>query len=274
MRTHTPGSVAGAVILEHVMAKAAGILEAIEVEPLKVGRMSVWIKGITPLICNSMNAKVMRDLLCPRGRKSKAEKEQSLKHDPMAEFLASMHKRDGTGPTRLTFPAPAIKGSFMNAALETKGTSKAQIGRLAWVESAQLDLYGVPEAFMSVVRSADMNRTPDVRTRAILREWCMTANIAFIKPQLNEQVIATLLSNGGFIMGIGDFRQEKGKGNYGQYVLTTADDSDVKRIIRDGGVKAQDAALKTVVCYDEATTELWEWYKTELKRRGKTQAGS
>ena len=53
------------------MAKATGVLEAIEVEPLRVGSMQVWIKGITPLICNRLAAKARRELLAPKGRKSK-----------------------------------------------------------------------------------------------------------------------------------------------------------------------------------------------------------
>ena len=90
------------------------------------------------------------------------------------------------------------------AALETKGTNKTQIGRLVWVKDYTCDLYGVPELFMSVVRSADMNRTPDVRTRALLREWCLPVTIQFVKPQMTENAILQLLSNGGIIVGVGE----------------------------------------------------------------------
>jgi len=159
------------------MAKASGVLEAIEVEPLRVGSMQVWLRGLTPLICNRLAAKARRELLLPKGRKSTAEKQQSLKHDPLAEYRDSMSVRSGVGPTRIVFPAPAIKGSMATAALETKGTNRTQIGRLVWVKDYSVDVYGVPELFMSVVRSADMNRTPDIRTRAILRDWSMPATI-------------------------------------------------------------------------------------------------
>ena len=152
------------------MAKVSGILEAIEVAPLTVGRMTVWLKGITPLICNRMAEKAKRTLILGGGRKSKAEREQCLKHDPLDEFRNSMIRRVGDGPTRVLFPAPAVKGAMAMAALETKGTSKTQIGRLAWVDGYNLDVYGVPQLHMGVVRSADMNKTPDIRTRAILPE--------------------------------------------------------------------------------------------------------
>ncbi len=249
------------------MAKSTGVLEAIEVEPLRVGSMKVWLRGRTPLICNRMAGKAMRELLMPKGRKSKAEREQSLKHDPLNEFRNSMSTRDGRGPTRLVFPSPAVKGAMATAALETKGTNKTQIGRLVWVKDYSCDLYGVPELFMSIVRSADMNKTPDVRTRAILREWCLPATIQFVKPQMSENAIMQLLSNGGIIVGIGDFRQEKGKGCHGQFEVVT--EADCKEIIKSGGLKQQDQAIKNPTCFDADTEELLGWFQEEVKTRGK-----
>ena len=244
-----------------------GILETIEVEPLKVGSVTVWLKGRTPLICNRMASKAMRDLLCPKGRKGKAEREQTLKHDPVSEFRNSMNVRVGAGTTRVVFPAPAVKGAMATAALETKGTNKTQIGRLVWVEGYSLDVYGVPQLLMSVVRSADMNKTPDVRTRAILPEWCMPVMIKFVQPQMSEKAIFQLLCNGGIIVGVGDFRQEKGKGNYGQFDVVT--EADCKSIVKSGGLKQQDAGIKEAKCYDADTEELLAWFYAEVDRRGK-----
>jgi len=249
------------------MAKATGILEAIEVTPLTVGRMTVWLRGITPIICNRLATKAKRTLLAGGGKKTKAEKEQTLKHDPMAEFQDSMTKRSGVGPTRILFPAPAVKGCMATAALETKGTNKTQIGRLAWIEGYSIDLFGIPQLHMAPVRSADMNKTPDIRTRAILAEWCMPVTICFIKPQLSENTIVQLLSNGGLMCGIGDFRPEKGKGNFGQFQVVGAD--DCKDIVQAGGMKQQDAALKTVTFFDDEAAELYAWWDEKMKKSGK-----
>jgi hypothetical protein len=247
--------------------KVDGILDAIEVEPLRVGSITVWLKGQTPLICNRMAGKAMRELLFPKGRKGTAERQQSLKHDPLSEYRNSMSVRVGKGPTRLIFPAPAVKGSMASAALETKGTSKAQVGRLVWVQGYSCDLYGIPQLHMAVVRSADMNKTPDVRTRAILAEWCLKATIQFVRPQFNEKTIATLLANGGIIIGIGDFRQEKGKGNFGQF--ETATEADCRDIIESGGLVQQDKAIKEPKCFDPDTEELLGWFTAEVETRGK-----
>ncbi len=253
------------------MAKAKGIVECIEVEPLRVGSVKVWLKGITPLICNRLAGKATRELLFPRGRKTTAEKQQLLKHDPMNEYRNSMERREGggCGLPRIVFPSPAIKGAMATAALETKGTNKTQIGRLVWVKGYDVPVYGVPKLLMAAVRSADMNKTPDIRTRAIFPEWCIPVTIQFVKPQMSEKTIAQLLSNGGIIVGIGDFRQEKGKGNFGQFEVAT--EAQCKAIVKTGGLKQQDAAIKKPACFDARSEELLAWFQVEVKNRGKAE---
>jgi len=251
------------------MAKAKETT-TIEVEPMRTEKVTVWIKGRTPLICNRMAGKAMRELLMPKGRKTKAEKEQSLKHNPLAEFRNSMSFQQGDDcNTRLVFPSPAIKGAMATAGLETKGTTKAQIGRLVWVEGYSCELYGVPKVFMAVVRSADMNRTPDVRTRAMLLEWCMPVTIEYVTPQMNQTAIYQLLSNGGIIVGIGDFRQEKGKGNFGQF--TVSSEKECRHIIKKGGLIHQDEAIENPECVDADSEELLAWFQAEVETRGKSE---
>lgn len=237
------------------------------IEKMSVGNASVWIKGLSPLIYNAMSAKTRHDLLMPKGKKTTADKAQNLKHDPIEEYRNSIYRRIGDGKTRLIFPAAAIKSAMCNAALEIPGARKAQIGRLIWVIGDTVDIYGIPQLLMSIVRSADMNRTPDVRTRAILTEWCCNVTVRFVMPTMNETIIARLLETAGLVMGIGDWRQEKGKGNYGQFMLTAED--DCANIIKAGAKKVQDDAIQNPDCYDMESRELLAWYQDERKKRGK-----
>jgi hypothetical protein len=237
------------------------------IEKLGVGEASVWIKGQTPMIYNSMSAKVRHELLMPKGRKTTADKAQNLKHDPIEEYRASVYRARVKGPTELVFPCGAVKSAMCNAALEIPGAKKAQIGRLVWVQGESVDVYGVPRLFMSVVRSADMNKTPDVRTRAILPEWCCRVTVRFVMPTMNETTVARLLETAGLVIGLGDFRQEKGKGNYGQFSI--ADEADCKSLIASGGRAAQLAALDKPECYDVESRELLEWFVAERKARGR-----
>jgi hypothetical protein len=242
-----------------------------EIQILEVvkGRMDFCILGTSPLIMNRMSQKVWFELLAPKGKKTAVEKASSLKHDPIKEFRDSPYRiADEKAPTLLALLPTAFKRAMGTAALDTPGAKKAQIGRLVYIEGEQLPVYGVPKVFMAITRSADMNRTPDVRTRAILPEWACSLSITFTKPILREQSIANLLAAAGFQSGVGDWRQEKGSGSYGSFKLVADDDKDFKRIVATQGRAAQQAALDEPEAYNEETREMLGWFDAEIARRG------
>lgn len=255
-------------------ASTASESGAITITGIDVGVMTCFIKGTSPLLFNRMQEKAKRDLLLPKGRKTAADKAQSLKHDPVDEFRGSPYRRpaDVVGPTRLLMPTTAFKGAMSTAALETPGAKKTQIGRLVWIEGMYVDLYGVPALHMAVVRSADINKTPDIRTRAIVDEWACSITVRYTQPTLNRTSIATLLAAAGIICGVGDGRQEKGKLSFGQFMLCNSDDEDFVRIVANGGREAQDEALAIAAPYDADAQELLVWYEEEIQRRGKKEA--
>lgn len=244
--------------------------EEISILEISQGAVSFGIIGTTPLIFNRMSEKAKRSLLLPSGRKNEAEKAANLKHDPIGEFRASVYRNPGDTPaTRLKFPTAAFKGAMETAALDLPGTKKTEIGRLVSMPQANVDIYGIPKLLMSVVRSADMNRTPDIRTRAILAEWACIVTVQFVQPKLQAKGIGNLMAAGGITAGIGDWRQEKGSGNHGMYRLVGLEAADFKRIVAAGGRKVQDAMLDRYQCYDEETDELLSWYSAEIIRLGR-----
>lgn len=236
------------------------------------GELTVCVLGQSPFIYNAMSEKARHELLMPAPKKNAAERASNLKHNPLDEFRNSTYQnRNSDAVTRLNFPSAAFKKALASAALDIPGAAKAQIGRLVWVEGDRVDMYGVPRLLCSITRSADMNKTPDVRTRAILPEWACTLRLRFMKPILKEQTIANLLAAAGLTQGVGDWRQQKGSGSYGQFKLVSADDPDWKRIVKTGVLKAQDEALDKPEFYDEETERLIAWFDAELvKRHGKS----
>ena len=233
------------------------------------GQLDFCILGTTPMILNRMSEKVLRELLMPKGKKTAAEKASTLKHDPMSEFRASPYRdEDEKAPTLLQHLSSAFKGAIKSAALDLPGANKSQIGRLTWVNGERVGIYGVPEIFMSVTRSADMNRTPDVRTRAIVRNWACYVSVSFVQPILREQGVANLLASAGITQGVGDWRPGKGSGTYGQFELVDAKDPRFLHIIKHGGRAAQVSAMENPTPYDRETEELLEWFEVEHKRRG------
>lgn len=254
------------------MAKAATAAksEEIVVLPISQSEMKICVIGVSPLIFHSMSLKVKQELLLPKGRKTAADKASSLKHNPLQEYRDSVTK-DYTpdGPTRLMMPASALKGALMTAALDMPGTKKTEIGRLVSVAHERIPIWGIPMLKMDVVRSADINKTPDIRTRACALTWCTEITVRFVTPKLVQQAIVNLLAAAGVTAGIGDFRQEKGRGSFGQFIVCNEDDPEFLRIKESGGREAQDAALSEPQFYDGETAELYGWYEEEVVRRGR-----
>lgn len=239
----------------------------IVIEKLSVGTATVWIKGLTPLVFNAMSAKARHELLFPAGRKTAADKAQNMKHNPIEEYRGSVYAFNSDADTRLAFPATAFKSAICTAALEQPGVKKSQVGRLTWVEGDMICVYGAPQIYTAIVRSADMNKTPDVRTRAILPRWCCRISIRFVRPTLNETMLARLIETAGLVIGIGDYRQEKGKGNYGQFEVSS--EAECADIVNGGGRVEQDAALENPVPYDRETSSLLAWFEEERVKRGR-----
>lgn len=231
---------------------------------VSTGDVEFYIVGSSPLVLNRMSEKAKHELLMPKGRKTTIEKATSLKHIPVDEYRASAYTlKDTTQPTLLAIMATAFKGALRSAALDMPGAKKAQIGRLTYIEGDYIGVYGLPKLFMSIVRSADMNKTPDVRTRAIVPEWACRFKVTYVEPLIRFQAVANLMAAAGITIGVGDGRPEKGAMSYGQFRLVDKDDADFKRIVKEGARKAQQAAMDNPVCYDDETTELLSWFDSE-----------
>lgn len=254
-------------------AKKLGTESTLDIMSLDVGSVDFCILGKTPLIHNRLAEKARQELLMPRGRKTAAQKAASMKHNPYEEFRSAPYVDKDGGPTYITFLATAFKASIRGAGTDIPGATKAQLGRLMWVEGERIPMFGDPRLFMSITRSADMNRTPDVRTRAIMAEWACRITVSFVRPMLNVKTVGNLLAGAGLIRGVGDWRTEKGSGNYGQFLVVDEDNADFKRICEKYGRSHQLAAMQNPVCYDHETEELLDWFDEEGEARGLSIVG-
>lgn len=241
----------------------------VQIFEVQRGKMQFCIIGTSPLIMNRMSQKVWFELLAPKGKKTAADKAATAKHDPIREFRDSPYRmEDKTAPALLAVMVTAFKRAMGTAAMDIPGSSKTQIGRLVYMPGELQPVFGIPRVFMSITRSSDIKRTPDVRTRAILPEWACRLEVTFTKPLLKEQAVANLLAAAGMSSGIGDWRQEKGSGSFGSFKLCDETDPDFVRILKTQGRDAQIEALENPEAYNNETAEMLSWFHVEMKRRG------
>lgn len=239
----------------------------ITVQPLKRGSIRLRIVGVTPLFQNRMANKAKQQLLVGGARKTKADR-VLIKHDPLQEFRDSAELTPD-GDTALGLRVVAVKAAMATAALETAGLTKTSTQRLLFMPGDLAPLYGTPQLRMDVVRSADINKTPDIRTRAFLPKWGAEIEIHYIVPQMSATSVISLLCNAGVLVGVGDYRQEKGKGAFGSFrvIGPGEDDPEWADLVANHGRAAQSGALLNPDYADRDTIDLMEFYTAEVGRR-------
>lgn len=241
--------------------------ESIEVEVMEIvrGQIEFCVLGTSPLIFNRMSEKSQQELLLPK-KKSARKNESKLKHDPIAEFHNAATWLEKPANTLLALPSTAFKAAMMTAALDIPGLTKASIGRMVYVDGENVEIYGTPKLLMSNVRSAGMNRTPDIRTRSIMPRWAARVSVTFVQPQFKQGAITNLMAAAGITAGVGDFRPEKGKGNCGQFKLVPEKDPEFKALMKEG-YDHQVKATAEAEPHDENTRRLLAWFLSEAKTR-------
>lgn len=233
------------------------------------GRLTFNVLGTTPLLNVRLSQKTGANLFLPPRPKNKAEKASTLKHNPYEEFRDSPYTiANPKAPTFLAVPAVWFKKCIAGVAVDLPGQTRAQMERLIWAEGELLPLYGVPKIHMATVRNADVNRTPDIRTRLIVPEWACQVTITYTKPLINETAVVNLAAAAGLMQGVGDWRPQKGSGRYGQFEMVGASDKKFKKILASGGRKAQLEAMEFPSPYDEDTEYYLSFFEAETARRG------
>ena len=252
-----------------MVAKKTTVNEmGLSIDPLQQTEVSFKIIGTAPLIYNSMSLKAQKTLLMGAAKKTAAEKKE-IKHNPEEEFVDSCYINGNNG-SYLSFPSTGIKRGMATAALETAGVTKASINRGIYVVGEHINVWGKPYMNMSVVRSSDINRTPDIRTRAKLPNWCTEVTVRYINPTFSQLDITALLVNAGTLCGLGDWRIEKGGPMGGYRIVQTKDDQKIfDRLVKEEGATCQKLALENpeMEAYDNMSHDLYEAITQERLKR-------
>lgn len=250
------------------MKKIVSDDQPLTISEIQMTEMQFYVVGKSPLVPHAVSAKAKGALLFPSPKKTTAERATSMKHEPYEEFVDACYRfRDeDEQPTRLYMPAGAFHGAMAQAAIDCVGAKKAQIGRLTTVIGGKVPVFGVPQIYMTVVKSSGIERTPDVRTLPILPQWACTFTVQFVGSLIKPASIGNLLGAAGIIVGVGDGRPEKGKLSMGQFRLCGPDDVQYKAITRQARA-AQDKAISDPAPFDIETEQLLAWFEREKGRR-------
>lgn len=240
---------------------------------MEMGQVHFHVLGVSPLLINRMSEKAKRELLIPRGPLSKTERKANLKHNPLEEFRASVYRDSSQeGRTRLAALSVWFKKGIASMALDvTTGTNRTQLGRCVFVTGERMALYGKPLVHMDIVRMANMDRTPDVRTRCILPQWACKITVQFMKPALTEKQVTELAIGAGMFRGCGENRPEKGSGTFGQYTFVDPKDPRLLAVLKQGRAVQDEILhadpLEQKHFYDEEAFELYSFWQSEVVRR-------
>lgn len=247
------------------MATKSRTTDAIQISAIKMQTVIVILFGTTGLYCHRMSAKAKQQLMIG-GRKKTAAEKLEIKHHPREEFKDSMYVSKGTNKhSHIQFPSMAVKSAMGTAALVIPGITKTQVQRLVFMPHEMIPIFGIPKLRMDIVRSSDINRTPDVRTRAFIHQWAAEIEIRYSTPSLSQKAILTLLHNAGILVGIGDNRQEKGKGSYGTFRLYDKEFNELPAEMLDA--KAQWEAIQNPQPENIESEELLAEFDHEIEQR-------
>ena len=113
------------------------------------------------------------------------------------------------------FPAVGVKASAVSAGFRAGVTkNKVEMNGAFHIDEEYVEINGVPQIREDMVRVG--MGTADIRYRAEFSDWSITFTVKYNAGVLSLAQLCNLFNLGGFAVGIGEWRPEKG-GNYGRY---------------------------------------------------------
>ena len=201
--------------------------EVIELKPIDIKEITLHIVGTTPLICHKWDEKTRQEMLDKQMGKAKTKK-HDIKN-PVRDFIESLYWLDGKPdePTeegfesaiangaRFGFPTNGIKASVVSAGYRA-GVMKDKVSTHGafHIDGEFIEIKGTPKMREDMVRVG--MGAADIRFRGQFDEWEAFVTIKYNAGVLTAEQLVNLFQLGGFAVGIGEWRPEKG-GQFGMY---------------------------------------------------------
>lgn len=194
---------------------------------INIKTAALRIEGTSPLIVHKFSEKARKEILDKCMQKAKSGREPK---NPVMEFIQSLHwitpmPEEYTeeafaaalaAGAKFGFPATGIKQSAVSAAYRA-GLTKDKVsvyGAFHILGGELIEIIGTPH--MREDYAVIGNGAPEIRYRGEFSEWSMDFTIQYNAAVYSLEQIVTFFNFGGFAVGIGDWRCEKG-GIFGAY---------------------------------------------------------
>lgn len=183
------------------MANKSKTTDVIELPELKVEKVSITLRGTSPLIVHRFSEKAKKQMLDKQRGKAKAGREAK---NPEADYEESLYRLpDG----RCGFPAIAFKAAAVSAANDA-GIQKVLARRAFHIQGGELvPINGEPRMREDVVRLN--GTTADIRHRGEFLEWEVTLDLVFNEGVISLEQLVNLFRIAGFGVGVGEWRPER-----------------------------------------------------------------
>lgn len=209
------------------MATTKKETEIITIPAIDIRNATITLKGDTPLIVHKWSEKAKKMMLDKQMHTPKAKGHDAK--DPFADFVDTIYFLSGkpesatpeafeealSNGARFGFPSVGVKASAVSAGFRAGVTKNlVSMNGAFHIDEEYVEIKGVPQIREDMVR-INMG-TADIRYRAEFPEWSTTFVVKYNAGVISLAQLCNLFNLGGFAVGIGEWRPEKG-GTYGRY---------------------------------------------------------
>lgn len=209
------------------MATTKKETEIIAIPAIDIRNATITLKGDSPLIVHKWSEKAKKMML-DKQMKVATTKGHDAK-DPFADFVDTIYFLSGkperatpevfkealSNGARFGFPSVGVKASAVSAGFRAGVTKNlVSMNGAFHIDEEYVEIKGVPQIREDMVRVG--MGTADIRYRAEFPEWSTTFIVKYNAGVISLAQLCNLFNLGGFAVGIGEWRPEKG-GTYGRY---------------------------------------------------------
>jgi hypothetical protein len=210
--------------------KTVDALTPVVIRPLNIQTVTIPIRGITPLIINSMSEKAKADLRRSQGIIAEGDEPVKAKKkppkDPQADYEACLNENrlsDG----RNGFPATGFKASLVEGSRYVDGLPMTNAKGIIFVvaddvAAGMVAIEGEPKMFEAFPKNS--TGVIDIRYRPMYVDWSANLIVRFNADVLTSEYMANLAQLAGMYVGVGAWRPASKmakNGQYGQYEVLT-----------------------------------------------------